>query len=113
MVDEVKPQARPVFRWLAALTCPVFFIMAVWSVFPGLLHLKDPPSVWLMCLFLWGGFYFAMIAATGRGTGLKRKHLSQVIELHAAARKYAAGQISLEEYGSRTKELLEEHPRSP
>lgn len=107
MTDQPKLQARPVFRWLAALTCPVFLLAAVWSAFPGLLHLNDPPSIGMMLLFLWGGFYFALVAATGRGTGFNRGQLLQVVELHKAAQQYVAGQMTLEEYGSRTKELLE------
>jgi hypothetical protein len=111
MADQANSQARPVFRWLAGLTCPVFFVMALWATFPGVFHLDEPPSIWLMFVFLWSGFYFAFIAATGRGTGPTSQRGLQR-ELEAAAHKYASGQMSLEEYGSVTKEILERHPRS-
>jgi hypothetical protein len=103
MVNEPKKlDARPVFRWLAGLTCPVFLAMAVLSAFPGVGGLGDKPQYSIAALFLWGAFFFGTIAARGRvyNPGSERA------ELAIAAKKYVAGEISLDEYGSQTKQIL-------
>ena len=86
-----QPPARPIFRWLAAITSPVFVVMAVVSA-----------DLWSTLLFTWGAIFFGSIAATGKfETGSKQR-----LQLFIAAKKYADDEITLEEYGSRTKELM-------
>ena len=96
-----QPAARPVFRWLAALTCPVFVVMAIVSAF-GVLDENKKPDFWHATLFAWGAIFFGSVAATGKfETGVRQR-----LQLLVAAKKYADGEMSLEEYGSRTREIL-------
>ena len=96
-----QPPARPIFRWLAAITIPVFVVMAVVSAF-GILDANGKPDLWSTLLFTWGAIFFGSIAATGKfETGRKQR-----LQLFIAAKKYADDEITLEEYGSRTKELM-------
>ena len=98
---EEQPDARPVFRWLAGFTCPVFVLMTIMQ----LVGWEGKSSFLLAALFAWGAVFFGSIAATGKsGTGGKQR-----LQLLSAARKYVDGQMTLEEYGSRTKEILDAH----
>ena len=102
---EKQPDARPVFRWLAGLTCPVFLLMAIVTAFPQLVGWDNESSIWGAVLSFWGAIFFGSIAATGKfETGAKQR-----LQLLLAAKKYVDGQITLEEYGSRTKEIYDDH----
>jgi hypothetical protein len=101
---ERQPDARPVFRWLAALTCPVFVLMAIITAFPQLVG-EGKSSFLLAALFAWGAVFFGSIAATGKyETDGKQRH-----QLLLAAKKHVDGQTTLEEYSARTKEILDGH----
>ena len=103
MVNEPKKlDTRPVFRWLAGLTCPVFVALAVLLAFPGVVGWGNKPEYVLAAFYLWGAIFFGTIAATGRWDTTGRKRA----ELAIAAKKYVAGEISLDEYGSQTKQIL-------
>jgi hypothetical protein len=103
MVNEPKKlDARPVFRWLAGLTCPVFLASAVVAAFPAVVGSADKPDYLLAGFFLWGTILFGTIAATGRVDTAGSKRAKVMI----AATKYVAGEITLDEYGSHTKQIL-------
>jgi len=96
-----QPDARPIFRWLAAITIPAFVAMAIVSAL-GILGANGKPDFVFAGLFLWGAIFFGSIAATGKlETGGKKR-----LQLFIAARKYADDEITLEEYGSRTKDIM-------
>ena len=100
--DLKQPKARPVFRWLAGLTCPVFAIMAVVIAFPGVVGFAEKPSYFFAMIMLWGALVFGPIAATGRVDGIHNDQMRLLL----AAKKYVSGKITLEEYGAETKRLL-------
>ena len=91
------------FRWLAGLTCSVFVLMAIMTAFPQFVGWEGKSSFLLAALFAWGAVVFGSIAATGRFEAGGKQRL----QLLLAARKYVDGQMTLEEYGSRTKEILD------
>ena len=97
-----QPAARTIFRWLAAITIPVFVVMAVVSLF-GILDANGKPDVLMTILFTWGAVIFGSIAATGRF----ESSATTPFQLFTAAKKYADDEITLEEYGSRTKEIMQ------
>jgi len=87
---------------LAAITVPVFVVMAVVCLF-GFLDENGKPDVLATALFAWGAIMFGSIAATGKfETSATRPR-----QLFAAAKKYTDGEITLEEYGSRTRGIME------
>ena len=94
--------ARPIFRWLAAITIPVFVVMAVVSML-GILDANGKPDVFSTVLFAWGAVMFSSIAATGKCETFATKPF----QLFVAAKKYADDEITLEEYGSRTKDIMQ------
>ena len=97
-----KPAVRPIFRWVAALTIPVFVVMAVVSAF-GIQDANGKPDIFSTALFAWGAVFFGSIAATGKFDTAGKKQL----QLFVAAKKYTADEISLDDYGSRTKEIMQ------
>ncbi len=100
--NSKQAAARPIFRLLAAITAPVFVVMAVVCLF-GLLDSNGRPDIFPTVLFAWGAGMSASIAATGRfETGVAKP-----LELFAAAKQYADDEITLEEYGSRTKGIMQ------
>jgi hypothetical protein len=103
VTESGKRDARPVFRWLAGLTCPVFLVMAVLIAFPQLIGWGDKPNYLFAALFIWGAYFFGTVAATGRWDDSGRKRAA----LEIAAKKYLAREITLDEYGSQTKQILE------
>jgi len=64
--DPNKPQTRQLFRWLAGLSCPFFFVAAIATAFPQIFGGNGEPSFLLAVLLLWGGVLFATIASTGK-----------------------------------------------
>ena len=103
MTENTKqPVARPVFRWLAAIAVPVFVIMTFVALF-GLLDDNGKPDALMTGFFAWVATIFWSIAATGRYEFSFGKHL-QVLTI---AKKFADGEMALEEYGSRTKEIMQ------
>ena len=101
MNDKQKqPAARPILRWLAAINIPVFVVMAGVCMF-GILDGK--PNIFMTFVFTYGAVMFASITATGR----IEPSPTMPFQLFAAAKKFADDEITLEEYGSRTKELLQ------
>jgi hypothetical protein len=105
MANEPKNlDARPVFRWLAGITCPVFLVMAVFLVFPSL-GFTEKPELLLAGLFLWSAFFFGSVATKGRFDYLSRQSIQS--QLAIAAKKYAAGEITLDEYGSQSKLIMD------
>lgn len=104
MNDVKRTDARPVFRLLAGITCPVFVFMGVISAFPGIVGFGDEPSYFIATMFLWGGIFFGVIAATGRF----EMGLGNRIQIFQCAGKYVSGEITLEEFGSQTKKILAE-----
>ena len=101
VIEPKKRDARPVFRWLAGFTCPVFLVMFVACAFPTV-GFADKPEYFSAVLFFWGALFFGTVAATGRfDTGWNKQ-----FQLAIAAKKYAEGEITLDEYGSQTKQIL-------
>lgn len=101
--NEPKIDARPVFRWLAGLSALACLLTAIFLAFPDVLGQQEDPSIAMAVFMLWATAMFAVIAYTGalpKGQATQR-------QLLLAANKYVSGQMSLEEYGSFTKELLE------
>ena len=67
MTDEPKrPTARLLFRWLAAVSCPFFFLAALFEAFPQLVGGNGEPNMLVVALLIWGGFLFAGIYSTGK-----------------------------------------------
>lgn len=97
-----QPAARPIFRWLAAINIPVFVVMAGVCMF-GILDANGKPDVFMTFIFTYGAVMFGSIAATGRF----EPYPTAPFQLFAVAKKYAGDEITLEEYGSRTKELMQ------
>lgn len=97
-----QPAARPIFRWLAAIATPVFVVMAFVALF-GILDANGKPDVFMTMFFTYGAGMFGSIAATGRF----ESSVTKPFQLFAAAKKYADGETSLEEYGARTKEIMQ------
>ena len=105
MPSNQKLTARPIFRWLAGFSCLVFVLAAVTSAFPGLLGFNDEPSFAMALSLLSGAVCFASIAASGRlPNGAKQR-----LQLHLCATKYSNGNMTLDEYGATTKEILNEN----
>ena len=65
-VDSSNQQTRPLFRLMADMSCPFFFLTAIATAFPQLCGENGEPSFFLTVLLLWGGVLFATIASTGR-----------------------------------------------
>jgi hypothetical protein len=86
----------------------VFVALAVLLAFPGVVGWGNKPEYVLAAFYLWGAIFFGTIAATGRWdtTGRKRAEWKRMTMLAIAAKKYVAGEISLDEYGSQTKQIL-------
>jgi hypothetical protein len=102
-----QSEARPIFRWLAGLTCPFFLGAAIFAGYYGIRDAIDKPQetlglLVLPLLLLWGAVFFGVIAATGKFTSGRGTQVTLI----AAAKKYAAGQMTLEEYGSLTKDII-------
>ena len=97
-----KANSRPVFRWLSHLTCPVLVIIAIVMAFPGLIGSDDDPTYALTVAFLGLAVVFGTLHY---GDRLERARGKQ-FQIFLAANEYAAGNITLEEYGSQTKEIL-------
>ena len=94
--------ARPIFRWLAVLPCCVFLYIGVTSAFPQFAPWDGEASVSKVLFSAGLAVFFGSIAVTGKfKTGGKQR-----VQLLIAAKKYANDQITLEEYGSCTKEIL-------
>ena len=97
-----RTNSHPVFRWLSHLACPVMVIIAVVMAFPGVIGSNDDPSYTEAVVFL----ALAVVIGTARyGDRLERAR-SKRVQVFIAANEYAAGNITLEEYGSQTKEIL-------
>jgi hypothetical protein len=93
------------FRWLAGFSCLFFVLVAITSAFPGLLGFNDEPSFAMALSLLSGAVCFASIAASGRlPSGAKQR-----LQLHLCATKYSNGNMTLDEYGATTKEILNEN----
>ena len=69
----------------------------------GILDDNGKPDVFMTILFAWGAVVFGSIAATGKFETSAIKPL----QLFAAAKKFTADEITLEEYGSRTKDIMQ------
>jgi hypothetical protein len=104
---EQQKDARPLFRWLAGLTAPVFLITAFIAWFPGLVNLEEEPSFFMGAIMAWGAVVFTSIAATGKLKRIDAEQRGRQHKLFAAASRYAAGEMTLEEYGTITQRLLE------
>jgi hypothetical protein len=97
-----QSEARPILAWLAGLTCTVYLVLAFVSAFPSILDATKKPQPLLAFFFVWAAFGFGIIGSTGKLQGGR----ATPAKLIAAARKYAAGQMTLEEYGSVTKDII-------
>ena len=94
--------ARPIFRWLAAIIVPFCVVMAVVAAF-GILDANGKPDVFIATVFAWGAVMFGSLAATGKF----KISVGKPLQLFVAAKKYADDEITLEEYGSRTKDIMQ------
>lgn len=94
--------ARPVFRWFAAITVPVFAVMAVVAI-AGIMDANGKPDVFMATLFTWIAVMFGSIAATGNF----KTSAAKPFQLFTAAKKFADDEITLEEYGLRTREIMQ------
>ena len=96
-----KPKTRPP-RWLNNLLNAFLVILAAYFAFPQLFGSNDEPSYDMVVVSLC--FAVASVAANyGRKSEDRR---SKEQELVHAATEFAAGKITLEEYGSQTKKIL-------
>ena len=103
MIENTKqPVARPVFRWLAAIAVPVFAAMTVVALFE-LLDDNGKPDALMTGFFAWIAAIFWSIAATGR----YEFSLGKPLQILTIAKKLSDGEIALEEYRSRTKEIMQ------
>lgn len=96
-----KPNSRLVFRWLSHLTCPVMVIIAVVMAFPRVIGSNVDPDYALAVAFL---AFAVMFGAQQYGDRLDRAR-SKEVQIFLDANEYAAGNITLEEYGSQTKDI--------
>ena len=101
-MTEKQPDARPMYRWLAGISVPVFVLLAVFAAFPQIIGDDEGGSVAFAVLFIWGAICFAVVAITGRFPSSGKERL----QLFIAAKKYVDGEMTLDEYGTRTKEIL-------
>jgi hypothetical protein len=99
-----KPNSRRVIRWLNHLTCPFFVIIAAVMAFPQLIGSNDEPTYSLAITFLSLAVVFG-IADYARGSETRRSKEEEIIH---AATEFATGNITLEEYGSQTKKILDD-----
>ena len=90
-----RSKARPIFRWLAGLTCLVYLLP---MIFGETMSIFDSLFVWVPFII------FGAIAVTGYLPG--GRDAQDKVQLTAAAQEYAAGQMTLEEYGSVTKDII-------
>lgn len=108
-LSNKQRSARPVFRYLAGAVCPVFVLLAALTAFPQLFG-WDAESDWLgTTLLIWGGLFFGTILIKGKIEPIARQRLLVFV----AARKYVAGTITIEEFGSRTRAILGDANREP
>lgn len=89
------------------MKCPVLVITAVVMAFPGLIGSTDDPTYALTVVFL---ALAVVVGIDEYGDGFpgrsSKRSPSKESQIVLAARKYAAGTLTLEEYGSYTKEIL-------
>jgi hypothetical protein len=93
--------------WLGAFTACIFVVSSFIIVFPGVVGLDRHPtivaampmalSMFLLALFL------GTLAATRLGSDRNKE-----MRLLLAAKKYVSDQMTLEQYGAETKQLLED-----
>ena len=76
--------------------------MALMHSFRQLVGGNEEPSFLFAFLFAWNAFFFGTIAATGRfeTSGTQRQ------QLFMAAKEFVDGEMTLDEYGSRTKDIM-------
>jgi hypothetical protein len=95
-----KPQVRLVVRLLSGLMC----LVCAWG---GIQYIGEnwPPDRDLAVVLLGLAVFLGYVAVTG----VRRTVQAELLE---AAKKYVAGQITLEEYASLTRELVKEQATS-
>lgn len=88
------------FEWLGL---SVLVITAVFLAFPRFLGSNDDPSYSLAVCFI----SLAVVVGISKYAGEREKRMQcKEMQLILAAKKYAAGEITLDEYGAQTKEML-------
>ena len=97
-----QPRSQDWIRWAAGLTVPVLISVAVVTAFPELIGSKEPRSLFVALLMAWAAFFFFNFSA---GT-FRRERVTQK-RLLAAAQGYLAGEMTLEEFGTRVKSILQ------
>ena len=100
--EKYSADARPIFRIFAFTLAVPMVCLGLLQMFPSLLGRNDDPQFGSAFVLLFGGLTFLSLAITGQinKTGKLRT------KLHLAAMKYASGDITLDEYGKQTKEIL-------
>ena len=96
------PNSHPAIQWLSQFTCPALVIVAAVMAFPWLIGSKDDPAYPLAAAIL----FSAVVVGIRDYAGGFGRHTSERRRIVLAANEYAAGTITLEEYGSQTKEIL-------
>ena len=104
MNDAKCPDPRPKFRWLYGFACSLFGLMAITTAFPGIVGFNVDPKYFFAVVLLCCAVFYGAVATTGRFPIGSSKH----VQILLCARKYAVGEITLEEYGSQTKQILAE-----
>lgn len=82
---------------------PVFAMLTIVTAFPRTIGNESESSFALALLFCWITICFGFIAFVGRLPSGGR----QRVELYLIAKKYVAGELTLEEYGEKTRELVD------
>jgi uncharacterized membrane protein len=103
-ISTNNPNSRPVIRWLNHLTCPFLVITAAVMAFPQLIGSKDEPAYSLAIAFL----ALAVVLGIAPYARESENRRSKEEELVRAATEFAAGNITLEEYGTQTKKILDD-----
>lgn len=93
---------RPIFRYLAGISCPAFVVVPVFAAFPQLFGRDNDPDWFGALLYVWGALFFATIALKRRNEPITKQRQLLLV----AARKFVAGTIMLEKFGARTKGIL-------
>ena len=95
--------ARPIFRWLAGISSAACILTAVFFFFPQLFGDSGETDIPVAVMMLWCAFILGSITVSGQLPGRVGK---QRLKIFLAAKQYDAGDITLEEYASRTKHIL-------
>ena len=61
-----NPEIRSLIRWLAGVSCPLFFYAAIATAFPKMIGNNGQPSLLVASSLVSCGVLFVLIAAKGK-----------------------------------------------